>query len=35
LFAVCPDVAKLLVVVALEFIGLYHDGNVSEVGQFK
>jgi hypothetical protein len=40
LFAVGPDVAKFLAVVALRkgvlgFIGLYLDGNVAEVGQFN
>jgi hypothetical protein len=40
LFAVGPDAAKFLAVVALRkgvlrFVGLYLDGNVAEVGQFK
>jgi hypothetical protein len=40
LFAVGPDVAKFLAFVALRkgvvgFVGLYLDGNVAEVGQFK
>jgi hypothetical protein len=40
LFADGPDVAKFLAVVALRkgilrSVGLYLDGNVAEIGQFK